>query len=453
VLDSYRTRKSRASWAALVVLLLARAAPGLAAPAQSRTYNLASGSIEGIYFPLAWDIAASARQAGLEIRVLPSEGSKQNLAWLAEGRADFALTQSDTAWDYHHGHGGFASSAVGLRAIAPLYTEAVHILIRRPLYVHRVEDLRGKRISVGPIGSGTEDNAVQVLAAAGLTLDEVAARHLGTGETIAALRQGELDAAFITSGVPSAAVAAVLKDGSASFLEPDYDLLERLLAAYPFFLSKNIEPSDYPSLDGPVTTVAVRALLVGRSDLPEAAVEQLVRALSANAALAAKYRLPVLDAGTPDIPIPTFEPARSRYTIHSLLGRRKLLLGLLLGGLAAVLLAARFKREIWRLLRRDEFLRVGIYFCVVWVVGSLALYWTEHRVNDYYSTPWKSMWSGFITIYSLSSKEPLTFEGRDRRLHLPPRPRGSRMADGKARFLLPRKEDPADDTRRLHQDA
>lgn len=59
-----------------------------------------------------------------------------------------------------------------------------------------------------------------------------------------------------------------------------------------------------------------------------------------------------------------------------------------------------------------EFLRGGLYFSTVWIGGSIALYWTEHRVNVYYSTIWRSLWSGLITIYSLSNKEPLTFEGR-----------------------------------------
>src|SRR4029077_3200630 len=117
----------------------------LAAPARGRVFTLASGSAQGVYLPLANDLATVARRSGVEIHVLPSEGSKQNLAWLAEGRADLALTQSDTAWNAYSGKGGSLKPVTSLRVIAPLYTEAVHILIRRTLYIHRVEDLRGKR--------------------------------------------------------------------------------------------------------------------------------------------------------------------------------------------------------------------------------------------------------------------------------------------------------------------
>jgi TRAP transporter TAXI family solute receptor len=413
VLDSHRAwRPGSWSWPTLLAVLFLAAASAIAAPAPNRVYTLASGSAQGVYLPLARDIATVAGQAGVEIRVLPSEGSRQNLAWLAEGRADLALAQSDVAWEAYTGHGGFRRPLTGLRAIAPLYTEAVHILIHRPLYVHRIEDLRGKRVAVGPAGSGTEANASQVLAAAGLTIDEVAARHLSLEEAVAAMRRGELDAAFVTSGVPSAAVAGVLADGSASLFEPDQDLMDRLQEALPFFLNKNVEPADYPGLGEQVTTVGVQALLVGRGDLPEAMVDTLVHALSSNRKLRAKYRLSGLGAAAGEAAIPTFGPARRYYAIQSVLRRRKLILGILGGLLVLALAAARFQGSLWRLFRRDDFIRVGVYFSVVWIAGSLALYWLEHRVNDNYSTLWKSMWSGLITVYSLSGKEPLTFEGR-----------------------------------------
>lgn len=405
-------RRGLGSWPALLLVLLVPTASALAEPTSSRVYTLASGSAQGVYLPLAQGIAAVAHKAGVEIRVLPSEGSRQNLAWLAAGHADLALTQSDIAWDAYSGRGGFPRPVKSLRAITPLYTEAVHILIHRTLYIHRLEDLRGKRVAVGPAGSGTEANAIQLLGAAGLTLDEVAARHLSVEDAMADLRRGELDAAFVTSGVPSAAVTGVLADGSASLLEPDRDLLERLREVFPFFLTKNIEPTDYPHLGEQVTTAGVQALLVGRGDVPEATIDRLVRALSSSRSLAAKYHLPGPSDAASDVVIPTFMAARRYYAIQSLLHRRKLFAGIVAGLVILLLAAVRFRREVWRLLRRDELLRVGIYFLVVWIAGSLTLYWAEHRFNDNYSSPWRSLWSGLITIYSLSGKEPVTLEGR-----------------------------------------
>ncbi|HEV7505830.1 MAG TPA: TAXI family TRAP transporter solute-binding subunit [Thermoanaerobaculia bacterium] len=404
---------SRVASASLpVALFLIFAAPGLAAPAPPRVYTLASGSPQGVYFPLAQGIAAVAHKAGVEIRVLPSEGSKQNLGWLADGRVDLALTQSDVASDAYGGRGGFARPLSSLRVIAPLYTEAVHILIHRPLYIHRLEDLRGKRVAVGPAGSGTEANATQLLAAAGLTLSEVDARHLSIEDAMASLRQGQVDAAFVTSGIPSAVVKGVLADGSASLFEPDRDLLDRLRETCPFFLNKNIEASDYPRLNEEVTTAGVQALLVGRSNLSAAIVDRLVRALSASKELTARYALTGESASASDTGIPTFEPAQRFFAVQALLRRQKLLAGIILGALVLAFVVLRFQRGIWRLLRRAEFLRVGIYFSTLWITGSIALYLTEHRVNENYSNFWKSMWSGLITIYSLSSKEPLTLEGR-----------------------------------------
>jgi TRAP transporter TAXI family solute receptor len=392
----------------LLVFLLAAVSP----PARGRVYTLACGPPQGVDFPLAREIASLARGAGMQIRVLPSEGARQNLLWISEGRADLTLVQSDVAWDAYQGHGGFPRPLTGLRAVAPLYVEAVHILVRRPLFLRRIEDLGGKRVSLGPAGSGTEANALQILAAAGRTPEEMTTRHLGIEEAVAALRAGDLDAAFLTVGVPSKPVALALSDRSASLLEPDLDLLERLREIYPFFLNKNIEPAEYHGLREEVTTVEVQALLVGRDGMPEGDVDRLVHALAESRGLAAKYRFPAPgDSGT-DLAIPWFEPSRRYYTLKSFLHRRKLVGGILAGLLLLGLAAIGFRRGILHSLRRDDFLRGGLYFSVVWLAGSIALYWTEHRVNDYYSTLWKSLWSGLITIYSLSNKEPLTFEGR-----------------------------------------
>jgi uncharacterized protein len=396
----------------LYFLLLVPAVSGFAAPAPPRVYTLASGGPQGVYFPLAQGIVAVAHKAGVEIRVLPSEGSKQNLAWLADGRADLALTQSDTAWDAYEGRNNFQQRLTGLRAIAPLYTEAIHILIHRPLYIHRLDDLRGKRIAVGPAGSGTEANATQVLAASGLTLDEVDVRRLSVEEAMAALRRGELDAAFVTSGVPSAAVTGVLADGSALLFEPDGNLLERLRDACPFFLNKNIEKADYPNLTEQVTTAGVQALLVGRSDLPAGVVDRLVHAISASPELVGKYHLTEKVDAAADVAIPMFDAAQRYYANQTRSRQKRSLLWTAAVVLVLSCFAFIFRRRLEYLLRRKEFLRVGTYFLVLWFVGSYALYWTEHRVNENYASLPKSLWSGLITIYSLSNKEPLTLEGR-----------------------------------------
>lgn len=409
----YRMLLKRELWSIpLFALFLVFIAPLDAQPAPTRVYTLASGNSKGVYYPLAQDIAAVAHRAGVEIRVLPSEGSAQNLTWLADRRADLALVQSDTASDAYGGHGSFLHPFTGLRVITPLYTEAVHILIHRPLYIRRLGDLRGKRIAVGPAGSGTEANATQVLAAAGLTLTEVEARRLSIEETMVALRQGQLDAAFVTSGVPTTAVEGVLADGFASLFEPDQDLLDRLRAGCPFFIIKNIERYEYPHLREQVTTVGIRALLVGRIDLPPTIVDRLVRTLSESRDLATKYHLTEVGGSIDDIAIPIFDTAQHFYMVQSWHHHRKLIAGILAAVLALALVSWRFQRGIWRLLRRAEFFRVGLYFSVLWLTGSFTLYWTEHRVNENYSSLLNSMWSGLITIFSLAGKEPLTFEGR-----------------------------------------
>ncbi|NOZ69992.1 MAG: TAXI family TRAP transporter solute-binding subunit [Deferribacteres bacterium] len=107
------------------------------------TVNLATGSKKGVYFPIGKGIAEVANEANIKINVLNSEGSIENLKWLASGKVQLCLAQSDTVYNAYNGLNRFSNRNTNIRAIASLYTEAVHILIRRPLYIKKIGDFRG----------------------------------------------------------------------------------------------------------------------------------------------------------------------------------------------------------------------------------------------------------------------------------------------------------------------
>jgi hypothetical protein len=146
------------------------------------TLNLATGMATGIYHPIGEGLKEAAKKAGITINVMSSQGSVENLQWLKQGKAQLCLAQSDTVYDAYHGIGKFSERNSNIKALASLYLEAIHIVVRNPLHIRKMDDLKGKRVSVGPSGSGTESNARLLLEASGIALDEIRLLNLSLGK-------------------------------------------------------------------------------------------------------------------------------------------------------------------------------------------------------------------------------------------------------------------------------
>ena len=415
-------------WLALVLLLGARNAPVMAMsetnvpdePSVGRTLTLATGNDLGIYYTFGQTISNVAARDGLSVQVLVTKGSVENLERLVAGQVDLCLAQSDVAYDCFHGLGHFDKPATNLIAIAPLYTEAVHILVRSHLQLKRIQDVSGKRVALGPPGSGTEVVARRLLDAAGISISEIQAVHMDLAASLLALGQDQVDVVFVTSGYPSEAVASVLRSGDAWLYEPNIDVCERLVAEAPYFVMSTIPRLTYPGQYDDVDTIGIRALLLGRSDSGERVSHAIAKAVAASRRdNSGRFNLPKDDAGWEmETVVPLGTGAVDYYEETGLVRRlaMKKWIGwgfgvLLMAGV--ILLLVRF-RDIRRRARSDG-AAIGIAACfllTVWAVGSFVLYYAEHKINDSYGTVFLSFWATLINWMNFGTKEPYTLVGR-----------------------------------------
>ncbi len=261
--------------------LLLGLAPAGAGPL--RTLTIATGSSGGTYYPIGAAVAAILN-ASLEettARAIPSRGSIENLLWLERGDVELGIAQQDVAYYAFHGQEAFAGRAFGrIRALAALYPETIQVVVRRDAPVRGIPDLRGRRVALGAHGSGTAFNARQILQAARV-LQEVRAVEAPFEEAMTQLEQGNLDAAFITAGVPTRVIQALAERVPIRILPIDGALREDLMRRYPFFSTTSLPAGSYGA-PGAVGTVAITALLVCQATLPEETVMELLRALFAN---------------------------------------------------------------------------------------------------------------------------------------------------------------------------
>lgn len=235
---------------------------------QARLRNglaIAGGAPGSEYARLAEAIARLPPGAGLgPVIALPSAGSVENLRLLADGTALIAIAQADVAL---RAMGGGAPewdlpALPGLRALAALYPEAVHVMVPAASPARRLDDLRGLPIGVGAAGSGARVTAEDVLVAHGLDAATTPRIALAPEEVAAALAAGRVAAAIAVSLAPAQAVLRLSEAGPLRFLGIDDAATARLTGADGTLVALTIPAGTYPGQAAPVRTVATPAVLV-----------------------------------------------------------------------------------------------------------------------------------------------------------------------------------------------
>lgn len=269
---------------AVAVLLVAIVAAAPAVTAQQQFVSIATGGTAGTYYPLGGALGEIFNQnvRGVNASVQATGASVANVNMLTLGQVDLALIQNDIAFYAANAQEMFQSRVRNLRGIATLYPEVIQIVARADSGIRSVEDLRGKRVAVGDAGSGTEANARQILAAAGMDYNDISARYLSFAEASSNLRDGHIDAAFVTAGLPTAAIQDIAAQRDIVVVSVSDQLLRKLQADYPFYTRVVIEAGTYRGVDSDVPTVAVKAMLAVRAELDENLVYNLTKAMFEN---------------------------------------------------------------------------------------------------------------------------------------------------------------------------
>ena len=274
----------------IVAGLLSAVALAPAPAAQPRrAVTIAAGSVDGVYYSIAGAISRiTSDTKSLDIRatVASSGGSMANVQLILAGEADFAFLQNDIA--YYAFNGIELEPFVGkpvksMTGVFSVYPQAVHLIATHASGVKSVRDLKGKRVAFGPVGSATEQNALQVLEVHGIAESDLAAAvRVSFSAAVDQLKAGAVDAAFFAIAVGAPVVADALASGKLSLISVGASASEALLRKYPFYTIDDIPANTYKNQDREVVAPAVMATLVARSALPEDLVYRFTKAVFDN---------------------------------------------------------------------------------------------------------------------------------------------------------------------------
>lgn len=289
---SFITRTFRA--AALGVALIGGLATAAAAQ-DLKFFTIGTGGTAYTYYPVggvianaisnppgsrACDKGGSCGVEGLIASAVSSRGSVDNINAIVSGLRDSGFAQSDVAYWAYTGTGTMEGKppAKNLRAIAALFPEHIHLVALKDSGINSVADLKGKRVSLDEPGSGTYVDANLILAAAGLSKDDVQAEALKGGAASEALRNGKIDAFFVVAGYPTGSLVELASAVPIKLVPIDGAVASALTDKYGFFASSDIPTGTYQGVDG-VTTVAVGAQWLTNADEPEDLIYQITKAL------------------------------------------------------------------------------------------------------------------------------------------------------------------------------
>ncbi|MBP1782394.1 MULTISPECIES: TAXI family TRAP transporter solute-binding subunit [Micromonospora] len=256
----------------LVLLLVSGLAGCRDEPAEPTRIRIATGSPTAVYHAFGQSLAAVLNRElpGVRAEVVVTAASAQNVRLVGSGAAELGFTQADVLPAREPEH-------PSVLAVARVYDDLLHLVTRAGGPIRTLADLRGRRVSVGADGSGTEITATRLLEVAQLDGDRIRQEHLGLDDSMAALREDRIDAFFFSGGLPVRGVADLAERTSLRIVDLG-EWTEALRRGYgQVYVTRDIPRSMYQA--EPVSTVANPNYLIVRADLPAALVRDVTRLL------------------------------------------------------------------------------------------------------------------------------------------------------------------------------
>ena len=275
---------------AMVVLAFAgcnnqTAAPddGDAAAPVSASLTMGTGGESGTYYAFGGVLGTViAQKTDIDVTVVSTGGSKDNLVSMNDGIYQLGTVQSDVMTYAYNGTNGFEDGALDtFRVVGALYAETVQIVTVNPS-ITSVADLKGKNVCIGDVGSGTYYNTIDVLDAYGMTLDDIVPVYQSFGDSTESLKDGKIDAAFLCAGAPTTAVTELSASKQVNLISIDDEHMEKLLAKCPYYASYTIPGGTYDGFNQDTTTITVKATLVCSADVSDDVTYELAKTIFEN---------------------------------------------------------------------------------------------------------------------------------------------------------------------------
>lgn len=274
---------SRGLIATAAIAAISFAAPSLA----QEQLSIATGGTGGVYYPVGGGLAEiiNAHVEGYSATAEVTGASVENMGLVARGDADLALGLADTVAQAYTGTGRFDGQQLPMvRGLASVYANMIHIVALKSSGITGLQDLRGKRVSVGAPGSGTEVNAGAILAANGISYDDIDEQRLNFNETADALANGDIDAGFWSVGAPTSSILNLATTQDIVILALTEAELAAAVAADGTFATTTLAGGSYNGVNQDITVLGIPNVLTVSAEMSDDLAYAITKAMFENIA-------------------------------------------------------------------------------------------------------------------------------------------------------------------------
>ena len=250
---------------------------------EKKRISVATGGMGGVYFVIGGGLASLiTKYGGAEAAAEVTAASVDNCKLIAAKKADIGFIMGDTGYDAFKGNGSFKGKALPMRVLTMLYSNHMHVVTVEGKGIKKVADLKGRRVSTGAPGSGTEVKALRVLEAAGINHEkDIKKDRLGASESAGALKDGKIDAYFWDGGVPTSSVLDLsASPGVKMALVAHDDVIPKMVEKYgPVYFKLTIPKGVYTGISYDTPVAGVGNLLMCHQEMDEKLAYDILKAM------------------------------------------------------------------------------------------------------------------------------------------------------------------------------
>ena len=283
---------------------------------------MGTGGTSGTYYAFGGVLAQYMTDyTDYRVTAVSTAASKANIQSIGDGDYQIGFTQSDVmnyAWD---GSRSFETDGPcrDFRVLGALYAETAQLITMKK-DIKSVSDLKGKSVSIGAPGSGVYFNAMDVLEGAGLSVEDINPQYQSFDDSKEALKDGQIDAAFIVAGAPTSAITELATTNGVFLIPIEGKLRDDIMGLCPYYAPLVIPADTYPGQSDPIETITIKATLIVDADLDADLVHDLTAAVFDHAEDISKENAKgeelSIDNATSGITIPFHEGAARYYKEH-----------------------------------------------------------------------------------------------------------------------------------------
>ena len=248
--------------------------------------TIGSGGVGGTYYPLGGAMAEVLTNADIGVRATSraTSASRENCRLVASGRAQIGMTMGSALYQAITGTEAFEPDGkLPLQILMSMYPAPQHLVTTKGTGITKLEDIKGKKVSVGAPGGGDQILTNLILAAAGIDpKKDFSRQQLTQPEGVMALKDGNVDAVFWNFAAPGSAVLEVAAQRDVVLIPLEAELVQKVVEANPFLIPYTIKSGTYESVQEDILTIADSNYLVVRNDMDETLSYNLVKTIIEN---------------------------------------------------------------------------------------------------------------------------------------------------------------------------